>query len=301
MSIDKENSKKNKKAKLSKKGAAKLIVIGLSIGVVCVSANHLAYKYVPGYEETLSTVSEEYSEHSFKDLVSNLSGVEQVYALESNMSLSSDLSRLNLDKYTEGLSTIDSSSYQDSDITNLITEFETLKTKTDINTPSNESRRFYEIALILKDYENRTSEVADDETLAAINAYSELLIKSLIIDSIKLDTASIDNISTNLLDLDNEFSAIYTDPLTGKNYKLNVSDNNNLNTLIKYTRELNKNIKGNKDKEGNVIETSREDIISTQKKLFNSIKLCLELGYTVDNGTIEQSESIFKCVQKKLD
>lgn len=299
MSIDKETSKRNKKGKGLNKAIKKGVIVVTALGLLTIGTASYAYKYVPNTSEKLSSKVVSVDNDTFNSIISNRNDIELVYNLEENMSLDDTLSNLKLDAYKEGLNTIDSSNYSETDITELITEYDSLLS-VDKNTPSKDSIRFFELVAILSDYNNKFSSAIDINTLSVINYYADTIIKVSIIDALKLDANCINNLSTNLTDLDERFICIYTDPVSGKDFELKIGNFNNLNSLVKEVRTLNKKFAGEIDKKGNFIPTEEPELIKQQEKVLNALKMSLDIKCRVSNGIVKEENNVVECIQQKI-
>ena len=270
------------------------IVIATILGVVILYGSFFfGYKYQPDMSsKTLDQTVASYASESVVDDVLGLDSLKEstvtMNNIETYLELSDTMEGLKLSKYNTGLNAVDVSNMTLEDVQLLIKEFNELRDKVDLKTPTRETQRFYEVVGLLSSYESTMNATFIRENIDDINAYTEGVIKGITIDSLGVDFVTIDHLYTNLTDTDKQFKVTYIDPTSGKRFDLNIGWLTNLNTLVDDVKELNGKIHPVPDSKGNVKEYSDEEIESLAKKVINDLKIAQAYGYTAQNGKIKQ-------------
>lgn len=297
-----EEKKDEKKVKVNffktKKGC---IITALSLGtVILVSAGsaiykHLAYKKCPDLSSTSlsDTLLENKDQTCFDELIASEnfeSYINDVNELESSLELKLVLESLGLDKYNAGLKSTDVSNLTISDIELLIEDYNNLKSEIDFNTPNEKTLSFEQTVSKLTTYKTMLTENNHFETVESINNYTELLIKSLVVDSLGWSDIDISRMSTNLLDLNSEEFKVSFESELGKKYDIVINENNSIYYLVFEVRELNRLVETTKP----LLTTGDEqsiDIKEFHEKyeiIINRLKLVQQFNYECNNGVMKQ-------------
>lgn len=292
-SKNEETTKTNEKRNIinfkflkSKKG---MIISAISLGtIVLISAGvstykYLAYKKCPNLSsKSLSdTLLENEANTCFDELIEieeYNEYVENVNNLEYSLDLKEELIGLNLDKYNEGLNLVDVSYLSLEDVQNLIEDFNNDKKRVDLDTPSEETLTFEYTVSSLTSYKYQLIENTYIDNVDSINKYTDLLIKSLVVDSLGWSSIDVSAMETNLLDLNTKtIKVTYTSEL-GKEYEIIIPKDNSIYYLVKDVRELNKLIESNESKKFHAIYES----------IINRLKLVQKFDYECKNGVMKQ-------------
>ena len=296
MKIDKKGSKKNISAdttKIKKRKGLKIFLGTLLGAVVIYSSIFVTYLHQPNMsEKSLYDTVQSYGHESVVDDVMALNSYAEsaakMYNLENYLDLLDTLKNMQLSRYNEGLTVVDTTEVGFAEVTSLIDEFRTLESTVDKNTPTPETRRFYEVVGILSSYENNMSSHFIRNNISSINHYVDGVIKGITIDSLGADFATIDDLKTNLANTEEEFTVSYIDPVSGKTFEISVGWLTNINALVNDTRKLNRMINPTPNSNGEVKEYTDEELEAQVSKIINELKVAQAYKYNIENGKFNQ-------------
>lgn len=238
-----------------------------------------------------------------------ISDIEIIYyidELEDMTVVYRSLYNLDLDKYNKKnelmipkLEKIDRA-----EINILIKQYNDLKSRLDFKSPSKDTNEFYEIVAKLIAYRRLLSSDRFIKGVKSINSFSEILVKSIVLDTTGLDINHYEYIETNINGISkaDKFYVRYIEPNTGKEYNLKLSAYSCLPYLVNELKELNDIVnKYEIDAETNLIVGNKKDIIELvdqENYSIRALKNALLHDYAISNGKLNQMDDKIISKQK---
>ncbi len=209
------------------------IIVGVWKGIPYVKDNYITPEIPYSITDTINMNADEtlLDELLSTDKYSTL--LNQVIQLEAYLEISNKLADLNLSSYTEAVAEVTESDNFDADLHAKYDEFIELVQSIDSDVLSQEALRLHQLAAELNGYKQIIDSKITVDGYNTLANYGILVAKTAVLDASGIGYENIDNLRIpHEADNEEDTVIIYTDPNTGKKFRIKIANNSIIRGVI---------------------------------------------------------------------